>query len=199
MCLQKRKACYLERIGAGRRPVGVGTIPVPFLRSIPSADNGQAQFRHGPDMIPGPWWCTRPNRALATMQFWASRGSSRCMMVYDRPLAIPRLSPLIFGCVPAYEWLHSQPSRDPLSLSGAHPPKHSMHCSRVNQSSGRWPTIHSRGPTNSQCFCHHPCNDVLVSPTATHVFLRVIEYSSVVHRTCMSGPLSLVGLWISCQ
>ena len=53
----------------------------------------------------------------------ASGGCSRCMILYDRPLAIPRLSPLIFGCVPAYEWPHPKSSRGPLSLSGSPPPK----------------------------------------------------------------------------
>ena len=33
---------------------GVGTIPVPFPESIPSADNGLAHFRYCPDIVPGP-------------------------------------------------------------------------------------------------------------------------------------------------
>ena len=35
-------------------PDGVGAIPVPFVESVPSADNGLAQFRHCPDIVPGP-------------------------------------------------------------------------------------------------------------------------------------------------
>ena len=88
---------------------------------------------------------------------------------------MPRLSPLIFRCVLLRMALFpSQPATLSLSAVRSHHPTR-PHASTNRRNAGPRST---QGPTISQCFCHHPCNDVLVSPTVLtfspeyRIFLR---------------------------
>ena len=190
VCLQKRKACYLERICAGRRPVGVGTIPVPFLQSIPSAETGLAQFRHCPGLVPGPPWATMVHQTQSRLSDDAIPqlvgGSSRCMIVYDRPLAIPRLSPLIFGCVPAYGLLHSKPSRDPRPLSCAHPLKRLYTICTVLASTNR----RDAGPRSTPGAPQIP-NVFVITLAMMYLYLLQDSYFPPIYRIFFRGAWNL--------
>ena len=94
----------------------------------------------------------------------------------------------------ACEWLSFKIVQHPCPQSGP-TTLESLHASTNRRDAGPRST---HGPTISQCFCHHPCIDVLVSP--------IVPKFSSDYRLFLRGALnlhisvrSLSLVWVSCQ